>query len=562
MAKKKSIGSGQTLLPDYKVSVFTGLNNSAKSLDELSSLDPGAAVDELNWVTGSSLINGKYVGDHIELRHGTAFLNGTAQAGTSKISGLTVATKKDGTQIPYFSTGRQVFYYDATLNSYVEVGTNLLPVAAASDDVSFVPYQNITSYYLGISSPNSSYYYIDLQSALGTATDTSATEYRGYLSQNQGRYLLWNRNGATSTDFTDLFMSQADTVGAPIVSAPNYVPPGSPVASSPSVFSQPGYGSMMAVMTLSGIYFCFHQYGTYQISITNNDVTQAAQQLYRQNVGILYHRSAWATGDGIIYVDTFNQSYPKFRMLTLDYSLSTTNPAIIPKSISDQIDFTANDFSNAVVYEWGNYYVLSCKGVTNGVPDTQNDFTYFYNKLTGAIDKTDYRATCFSTYSGALLAGDSIAPNPLILMSGFDDVGYNIYNYWRSAPTYLGQQGMKRFNRFVVKGLIQPSQNLDVYFAFDGGSFSKIGTILGNGQYVNLGTPIDVGGPTVGSNVVGGGGTVNAYSFECEFQVGSDIFNRVAVQFMANSVGYCEIDSYEFKDVRYKTRRVLANLSQ
>jgi hypothetical protein len=304
-----------------------------------------------------------------------------------------------------------------------------------------------------------------------------------------------------------------------------------------------------------------HQFGTFQLQIPSDD-TQSSNLLYRTNVGIPNWRGAYGTGDGIPYMDTLNSSNPKLRLLTVDYATSITNPAIVPSSISDQLDLSPFFYDKTVVYEWGDFYVLECKSQKNGVSVTANDTMWLYNKKTGYYDRLDYRMSCPATYYGALLAGDSISGNIFVLFSGFDDDGFNINNYWKSAPTRLGRAGMKRFNRLVVKGLIQPTQNLDIYLAYDGGNFVKIDTIAGNGPYVNLGTPVEVGGPTIGSNIVGGGGTVNAFSFEKEIQIGSDIFDRVAVMFAANSVGFLQIDSYTYKDIRYKSERILSNLSQ
>ena len=258
-----------------------------------------------------------------------------------------------------------------------------------------------------------------------------------------------------------------------------------------------------------------------------------------------------------------SQSSGRYRKLTLNYSYSSLNPFIIPEPLSDVLDLSVNDFSDAVVHQWGDYYVFACKGITNGEPDAANDVVYVYNTLTQIFDKTDYRATVFANYgNGALLAGDSISPNLLQLFSGFDDLGYNINNYVTIAPTRLGSEGMKRLNRFVVRGLIAPAQTLEIWLSFDGGSFVKYGQVVGNGQYVNSGSPVEVGGQTVGNEVVGSGGTVTAFPYEAELAIGSDLFERVSVKFVASGVGYTEIDSFVFKDIRDKGRRILAQNSQ
>lgn len=335
---------------------------------------------------------------------------------------------------------------------------------------------------------------------------------------------------------------------------------------------QPGMGPLMNVFTLSGLIYCFHQFGVYQLQLTNNSTYYDAsngtvapvQQIYAQNAGMPYWRAGYQTGDGILYLDIYNFSYPTLRILELNYSSSSVTPLVVPDSLSDALNLSAYTFAKGVVQEWGDYYLLAGQGQTNGIADTANDNLFVMNKKTKYWDRTDFRASCMSTYLGALLAGDSTSPNLQVLFSGFDDNGFNINNYWKSAPDRLNRPGMKKFNRLVVKGLIQPSQILQVYLAFDGGIFVPLvnGIIYGNGPYVNEGVPIEVGGPTVGSNVVGGGGTISAYSFEIEIAVGSDIFDRVQIMFEATSVGYIEVDSYTYKDIRFKSERILASLSQ
>ena len=335
----------------------------------------------------------------------------------------------------------------------------------------------------------------------------------------------------------------------------------------PIVFSQPGFGPLQNVFTLSGLYFCFHSLGVYQIQIvqdstygdsTSTPPTQAPyQQVYAQNVGMPYWRAGYATGDGILYMDIYNFSYPTMRQLVLDYGQSSTTPLVIPESLSDAMNWSDFTFTKSAIQEWGDYYVVACQASENGVPNPTNNQMFVMNKKTGYWDMMDFRASCMATYYGALLAGDPISPNLQVLFSGFDDNGFNINNYWQSAPSALGQFGTKSYNRFRVKGLIAPSQTLQIAFSFDGSSYVTAATIVGNSSpYVNQGTPIEVGGPTVGSNIVGGGGTTNAYPFEAELELPSDFFNRVSVQFSGPGVGYLSIQEYGWLDIRIHSREL------
>ena len=731
-------------LKDVRVSIWGGLNTAVKNPDDLPQ---GTSQDALNWITGTAEVGGKYFGDHIELRRGTSFLQDGAMPeslGNAPVTGLGIGIRQDGTQIPVFSVARKLYYYDVTSNTNIEIGGDVLPNLANGEDVSIIPYQSITGYYVLVSSPNSSFYKIAVASP-DAILDFNNFDLRGNISQSTGRIFLWGRKGKTQKDLINLYVSFADAanysqnppispktgiigpatdgitktfngilvfdnknqncfgvqivgpIAAPVVvtnitqgatptvtavnhgliagdvitfkavvgmtqindligyvqdvvdvdnftisintttftaygsggtvakceqftddqngnligdqggtgtinyisgvysvtfsvapiaastltisfyqddssqSIAKYLLTGPTNATDGDFIPQPGFGQMMNVFPLSGLYFCMHEFGTYQLQIVDNDVKQASQIVYRNSVGIPYWRAGHATGDGIVYIDTLNESNPTMRVLEMQLSASGTNPAIVPRSISDQLDLKNNAHDKDVVFEWGDYYLLECKGLTNGIADPANDIMYLYNQKTGTFDRLDYRASCFGNYYGALVAGDSISPNVLTLFSGFDDLGYNINNYWKSAPNLLGAEGVKKFNRFVIKGLIDTSQNIGIYFSFDGGQYTKYAVVEGDSKYVNLGIPYSVGGPVMGSNIVGGGGVINAYGYEAEFRIASDNFSRVSVMFKAeqkidengqpivgSGVGYVSVDEYEFKDIRLKSSKIMA----
>jgi hypothetical protein len=108
------------MIPDYTVSEFKGLNTVIK---DTKTLKPGVATDSKNWLTA------KY-GDHIELRRGTALLGQTRFSGAGKITGLGVGLRYDGVQIPRWSRGRKVEYYNAATDDRAETGSDILPAVA------------------------------------------------------------------------------------------------------------------------------------------------------------------------------------------------------------------------------------------------------------------------------------------------------------------------------------------------------------------------------------------------------------------------------------------------
>ncbi len=189
-------------IPDYTVSQFGGLNTFIK---DVKTLKPGVATDSLNWLTA------KY-GDHIELRRGSALLGQTRIDGAGKITGLGVGTRYDGAQVPFWSRGKKIEYYDATANDRAEVGSDQLGVAADGEDCWFSPYANLGGSMMYAGSPNSGIYKIPVANP-ASAVDQLVDNFRfGILRFGQGRSFAGQRNGtvAGNLDKTGVYLSAID----------------------------------------------------------------------------------------------------------------------------------------------------------------------------------------------------------------------------------------------------------------------------------------------------------------------------------------------------------------
>jgi len=189
-------------IQDHTITKFYGMNTE---LSDIKTLPDGYTPDSLNWITGTEK-------DMIMLRRGTSLLGQTRNAGAGKITGLGVGTKYDGTQVPFFSYGRKVKYYDRATDDTYEVGTDLLPESADGDEVSIFPYQNLAGAFVYCSSINSSVYKIPVANP-ASAVDQSMTVYKGFLKFGQSRSILINRKGTNGfLDKNNLYMSWVDGV--------------------------------------------------------------------------------------------------------------------------------------------------------------------------------------------------------------------------------------------------------------------------------------------------------------------------------------------------------------
>jgi hypothetical protein len=189
------------MIPDFTVSTFRGLNTF---IADLKTLKPGVASSSNNWITG------KY-GDHIELRRGSQLLGQTRQTGAGKITGLGVGTKKDGSQIPFFTYGKKAKYYDPVTDDMIEISSDLLGTAADGEDAWIAPYTHLAGYFVYLGSPNSGIWKVPLSNP-GSAVSQQATSRFGFLRFGQGRAFAGRLRSSTGTnrDDTSMLLSYID----------------------------------------------------------------------------------------------------------------------------------------------------------------------------------------------------------------------------------------------------------------------------------------------------------------------------------------------------------------
>lgn len=711
----KAGGKDHTLLPDYTVAEWEGLNTYIKDLKQLGD---GQSPASLNWITG------RYK-DHIELRRGSYVLGKTARTDSFPITGLGVAQRMDGTQVPFFTYARKVMYYDADADDTVEVNTvDLLPLAASGEDVSIMPYQNLAGAFAYLTSPHSSIYKIAVANPKDVV-DQQSYQFKGHAKIDTNRMFLWNRLDALNNLYNSvLYLSVSDqtstagysqktnqNIGAggsdtysgtlpgipsskdtvfavefasPISAPVNIdtmdkastvhvaVPSGHPfqvgdaayfsdvggmtqinglfgivLESNPleitvsidstgfsdftsggtvtrceygyddrngnlltnkggsgtinyatgaysitfttaalaqvngqyfyedatvggvadftidgetsgkgKTFTQfDGGGDILNVFPFDQVQYIFHRLKTWYLSLGTDD-TLATNLPYRSQLGMPSLRGGFPTDDGVLFIDSSNPAQPRFKALEIDSSSASAVVTVVPNPLSDSLDLTPFGFSKTAVRRWGDYDIVACEQTLNGATQGQNTIFLIRNIFSGLWDMLDYPASCFDELNGMLLAGSSLADNVNVLFSGATDSDALIANFYQGKMFNLGASGLKKFNRFVIKGLIQQTQSIDISFSFDSGNFVKLFTVQGNGPYVNLGNPQTVGSKTVGQEVVGGGETIIAYPFEVEFRVNAGAFEYVQPQFAATNLGWAQIDEYTFKDVRMKARRV------
>ena len=597
-------------------------------IDSLSDkkIPDGAASKSVNFLT---------FGDRLELSKGYKII------GTERISGknfgIFTAYKADGTEILFQKRDRKLEYYDTVTKDWVEIGTDLFPVAAANDDVSFANYNSNAGAQLFVSSPNSGFLLKIMTANPGSYTDlyNASKNYAGRIKIKQNRMELWYRlkdksglyqsyidalkyttvsaesvatgNGSTKhytktlafkaagakrtcfgltvTDGTEIFTDDYNgklvgdkggtgtvnyTTGDIVVDFNSNVANAQAITctyqwedstdtgiadftySSPrqaaqgNVIRQDDGGSdLQNIGTYDSTDFCFHTKKTWELSLGADDTT-GTNNIYREKVGISNWRSLADTGDGIFYIDNVDNSDPCFRLMTLD----TNSAKVVPRRISKNIKLTDYLFDKGVVFEYGDLILFSCRSSK----EAENDTLWIYNKLWKCFDRLDLRISSFTIYNGTLIGGDSVTGSTYELFSGTLAADSNVNAYWEGNYSKLDYPGLKKVKRKVYEGYIAPSQGFDIYANFDFSGFVKIGSVSGQGKYVDkmnsrfvLGV-MKIGVAKVGSNSDG----ESVYHYQCQIKLKLDKFQDIKLKFVPNGIGYLSLENIVFEDIRLK----------
>lgn len=169
----------------------------------------GAASRSLNWLT---------MGDSIELRRGFSFLgDASLQSGDGEATGLKKVTNSLSVEVLYYTYGQKVKYFNETTDEWVEVGTDLLGVAADGEEITLDEYVTLAGNQLWINSPNCAGLFKIMTANPGSAKDNydSTKNYKGYIKIDTNSMFLWR----TNKDKTGVYRSYIDSQNYTTVTA-------------------------------------------------------------------------------------------------------------------------------------------------------------------------------------------------------------------------------------------------------------------------------------------------------------------------------------------------------
>lgn len=306
-----------------------------------------------------------------------------------------------------------------------------------------------------------------------------------------------------------------------------------------------GGGAIQDILSYNSQEYCLHKFKTWVVTL-GSDGEPSTNKIFREQVGTPYFRAAVSTGEGVYYIDSRDNESPAVRLLTLD----SISAQVIPKAISDDIDLSGYRFDQACGGEFGDYIVFGCRTMSAST----NDRMLVFHRIFKTWDVVDFFSTALAVYDGTLVVGDTVTNNVYQILSGFDDDGAaTIGNYWDGNLSRLSVAELKKVKKLVVNGSIGPEQSIQVYLNLDRNGFVLVGTIAGDGSYVDRTQAVTIGSTSIGSKEIGGGSDgTQAYNYYAQFRLSLDKFDEAQIRFVATGLGYASVSGYRFHDIRLK----------
>ncbi len=297
-----------------------------------------------------------------------------------------------------------------------------------------------------------------------------------------------------------------------------------------------GGDAIQSVHVYNWSYYSIKKRSVYILTLTNDD-TNATNEVFRTNIGVAYWRSSTPTGTGIVFMDTANVEKPQLTILRPN----AIGDQLEPYTLAQQFDFSGYDWSECSMSTYGEFIVFS--GKTQDADSNDRLFLYNYRRKT--IDILSYPAQTLVQNEGRLYVWDTTTENVYEILTWFDDDDSLIENYWISGDDLFGTNNLKKSKRIRIKGIITPEQQIQVYFSPDGSEFTLIGTVRGDGSYVDYANNYTIGSSGIGSSVLGGETSyVDGSFYLCELKISQTKYRKRAIKFVATWIGYVSIDMY------------------
>lgn len=304
------------------------------------------------------------------------------------------------------------------------------------------------------------------------------------------------------------------------------------------------------LVSFDGALISLKKNSAYKLIIDSTDLI-FDNNIFRKNIGVSSWKAAVSTNKGIIFIDTANVEKPQLTIL----QKNITGDNIEPVTLANQFDFSNYIWDDAPMSTFGEFIVFSGKSQTSSV----NNKMFLYNTRRDTVDILPYGATTITSSEGRLYIGDTVTDNVYEILSGFDDNNETIENYWVSNDERYGSELLKRYARLRLKGLITTDQKLEVYLSYDNDAFVLVGTILGNGTYVDASSVYSIGSQGIGTAIIGGEqSTVDGSFYFAELKLTTPKFRKRSIKLKATGLGYVSVNMMDDLRIKFYEQRLVS----
>ncbi len=330
---------------------------------------------------------------------------------------------------------------------------------------------------------------------------------------------------------------------------------GTRTAGQGNVFRQDeGGDAIQNVEIFEGKYYSIKSRSVYELNISSTapyaDLS-ATNLIFRRDIGLPYWRSSIATGKGIIFMNTSNLDKPQLTVL----QKNLTGDNLEPITLANHFDFSKYTWDMCVMGTFGEFIIFAGRTFDSSV----NNKLFLYNVRKNTVDILPYGAKTIVSNAGLLYVGDVQTDNVYNILSGFDDDNSTIENYIIFNDDLFGNQNLKKIKRVRVKGLITPDQSLEVYQSYDNDAFVLVGTILGNGSYVDYSNTYEIGSHGIGTMVLGGeSDIINGNFYLAELKLRTPKFRKRTIMLKAIGIGYISVNMIDSFNIRIFEQRLPA----
>lgn len=316
-----------------------------------------------------------------------------------------------------------------------------------------------------------------------------------------------------------------------------------------------GADPILAVIPYRGVDYSLKASSAYQLTLTATGDIET-NTIFARNLGIPNGNCAIATDLGIIYMDTSDRTFPRLKILkNLEFG-----GVIQPEEIAKHFRFADFDYTYGYFEIYNNNVLISCRSLQQVIDGGTNDTILFYDLRNNAISKYKFRANNIVQGESRLFGGDTITSDAFLLFETYANGGEQIENYWTGKAETYDDERLKKFKWLRVKGRIDENTKIKIYADYDNSGQQWIGTILGNGTYVDISGSYTIGSNPIGTITVGGQqdilNSLKGNPFFCEIKVYTPKYRSRSITYVAEGFGYASIDMNMDMGIRMYEQRM------